>query len=109
MTPATIMQQAAADGVTRTLSPSGNVNVSGDAVAVNGWLSVIREHKTRIVAALSVGASDSSPIWGWLIHYTDRDPIESYFTPMVTHAQVMALRPEAIAAEPIPITIETEE
>jgi hypothetical protein len=44
--------------------------------------------------------------WGWLIHYADRDPVESYFSPMVTHAEVMVLRPDAIAAEPIPCVVD---
>jgi hypothetical protein len=38
----------------------------------------------------------------WLLHYADRDPVESYFSPPVTHAEVMAGTPDAVAAEPLP-------
>lgn len=37
----------------------------------------------------------------WLIHYPDREPAEVWTSPPSTHAEVLADRPEAIAAEPI--------
>jgi hypothetical protein len=55
---------------------------------------------TPVTAANDVTASDLVS-WGWLIHYADRDPVACYFSPMVTHAEVMEYRPDAIAAEPI--------
>ena len=53
MTPATIIQQAAADGVMLALTPAGTIKASGDGAAVNRWLSRIREQKPAIVATLS--------------------------------------------------------
>ncbi|MDP2830383.1 MAG: hypothetical protein Q8O37_17490 [Sulfuricellaceae bacterium] len=38
----------------------------------------------------------------WLIHFPDRDPVETTCLPEPTHAEVMAMYPDAIAAEPLP-------
>lgn len=40
--------------------------------------------------------------WAWLLHFTDRDPVEVYFSPVVAHTEALAAYPEAVAAEPIP-------
>lgn len=37
----------------------------------------------------------------WLLHYTDRDPMEVWTSPPCTHADALALDPDAVAAEPI--------
>ena len=37
----------------------------------------------------------------WLIHFTDRDPVEVTFSPMVNHAGALACYPDAVAAEPM--------
>ena len=58
MTPATIIQQAAAEGVSLALSPAGTIKAIGDQVTVNRWLPVIRENKPGIVAALQQAAND---------------------------------------------------
>ncbi len=58
-----------------------------------------------------VGAGDtpSKTSWGWLIHYADRDPVECYICPVVTHAELMKLKPDAIGAEPLPDLPEIQE
>lgn len=38
----------------------------------------------------------------WLLHFPDRDPMEVWTAPPATHAEALALNPDAIAAEPIP-------
>jgi hypothetical protein len=53
MTPAAIIERAAAEGVSLALSPAGTIKASGKAEAVNRWLATIREHKPAIVAALA--------------------------------------------------------
>jgi hypothetical protein len=58
MTPSAIIEQAAADGVSLTLSPTGTIKASGNAEAVNRWLTTIRQHKPGIVAALTSGLFD---------------------------------------------------
>lgn len=60
MTPATIIQRAAADGVNLHLSHAGTIKATGEGAAVNRWLSLIREHKPGIVAALQREVSDDA-------------------------------------------------
>ena len=36
----------------------------------------------------------------WLLHYTDREPVEVASFPTATHADILERHPEAIAAEP---------
>ena len=53
MTPALILEQITADGVQLALSTSGGIKASGEHGSVTRWLSIIREHKPGIVAALA--------------------------------------------------------
>lgn len=52
------MQVAAAEGVQLTLSAAGKLNVSGPAIVVTRWLPVLQAHKSGILAALAVSASN---------------------------------------------------
>ncbi len=61
MTPAAIIKEALADGVSLALSPAGTIKASGDQAAVNRWLPSIREHKPGIVAALREADNDPKP------------------------------------------------
>lgn len=103
MTPATIIEQATADGVNLVLSSSGSIKATGDPMAVNRWLPVFREHKVDIVAMLTNAANDSTS-WAWLLHYPDREPLEVFTTPESRLAEVLRDFPDAIAAEPLPVT-----
>ena len=60
MNPSTVIQMAAAAGVTMAISPPGNLKVVGDEDAVEKWLPVIRENKPGIVAALQQAANDGA-------------------------------------------------
>ena len=101
MTPATIIREAQADGVKLALSPSGTIKATGDGAAVNRWLAVIREHKAEIIESLQQAANDPAiRYWKWLIHFTDRDPVTVTFSPEATHAEALAIYPDAVAAEP---------
>lgn len=60
-----------------------------------------------------VGAGDTALEAGtayraWLIHFADRDPVQSYCTPPATHTEILASHPDAIAAEPIKEAIPDE-
>lgn len=44
----------------------------------------------------------AAPATGWLLHYADRDPLEVWFSPALSHAEVLAQHPDAVAAEPVP-------
>jgi len=59
VTPGAIIREAAADGVTLTLSPAGTIKARGNGEAVNRWLSILREYKPALVAALMQAADDS--------------------------------------------------
>lgn len=54
MTPATIIQDAATDGVILAITATGTIKASGEKAAVNRWLPMIREHKPEILAALKL-------------------------------------------------------
>lgn len=56
-------------------------------------------------ADLSEAANDPAPDtrhFRWLIHFPDRDPVETTCLPEPTHAEVLAMYPDATAAEPMP-------
>lgn len=40
--------------------------------------------------------------WGWLLHYPASDPVQVFCLPEPTHVEVLAMYPDAVAAEPIP-------
>jgi hypothetical protein len=61
MTPATIIQEAAADGVAISRSSAGTLKAIGEQAAVTRWLPVIRENKPAILAALE-GAEGDLPL-----------------------------------------------
>jgi hypothetical protein len=52
MTPAAIIHNAAAEGVTLALSPAGTIKAAGNTEAVSRWLPAIRENKPGILAEL---------------------------------------------------------
>lgn len=52
MTPAAIIQQAAAEGVILVSTPAGTIKATGSGDAVARWLPVIREHKAELLTAL---------------------------------------------------------
>jgi hypothetical protein len=63
MNPAAMIRQAAEEGLSLALSPTGTIKATGNAEAVNRWLPVLREHKPALVAALAQAANDScSPL-----------------------------------------------
>ena len=53
MTPASILNQSAADGVILSLSASGTLKANGNQEYVDKWLPLIRDHKPALVALLS--------------------------------------------------------
>ena len=59
MTPATILRDAAAEGVRLILTSAGKIKAAGNRTAVARWLPVIRENKPGIVAALQEAANDA--------------------------------------------------
>ena len=103
MTPAAILKEAMADGVSLALSPAGTIKATGDGAAVSRWLPAIREHKAELLLALG-GTS-----WGWRVTYPENHPgdrfsgrvFECYIVPLQTLAEVQAIHPGA-RIEPMP-------
>lgn len=60
MNPATIIIQATADGVSLALSATGTIKAAGEAVMVNRWLPLIREHKVDIISEMLAAANDAA-------------------------------------------------
>lgn len=46
-------------------------------------------------------AEVATPHYRWLIHFADRKPLTVAFSPAATHAAVLDVYPDALAAEPI--------
>jgi hypothetical protein len=99
MTPAAIIEQAAAEGVSLTLSPSGTIKATGDQSAISRWLPIIKESKPAIIAMLSEPANDASS-WGWRVTYPGGRAFESYIVPEQSFRQVQGIYPGA-RIEPI--------
>lgn len=81
MTPAAILKEAFADGVSLALSPAGTIKATGDGAAVNRWLPAIREHKAAIIKALleaSACTGDFKAIRAWLTFIGENDPVIIY-------------------------------
>ena len=96
MTPAALIERVTADGLVVTLTSSGSIRITGDAMAVQRWTPVLRDRKSEVVAALQ-----TAPWWHWLVRFSDRDPLDVAFGSYVTADGVLAEYPEAASAEPI--------
>lgn len=65
MTPAAILAEAAADGLTVTVSPSGGLRVRGDPEAVERWQPALLGAKAGLLALLmrrGFGAADADDL-----------------------------------------------
>lgn len=101
MTAAAILRETAAAGVNLSLSATGTIKAAGEKSAVDRWVAAIRVHKGGLVALLAE-AANIQPFGVsrcWLLHFPDRNSLEVAFSPAVSHAEVMRLYPETIAAE----------
>lgn len=54
MTPATIVESAAADGVMLVIAETGRIEATGEEAKVIRWLPTIRKHKVGIIAELQL-------------------------------------------------------
>lgn len=100
MSAETLIQQAAADGVTLVLDPVGKVKARGNPEVLNRWAPILRKHKPEIVAALADAANDPNAS-RWRLTFADRDPLEVVTAPPMSRDEVTALY-GAIDARPLP-------
>ena len=85
----------------------------GVATAIPAIFATHEGEKARTVARIATVAvanpenrkheppESSVPFWRWLLHYTDREPLEVSFSPPVTNAEALTWYPGAMAAEPV--------
>jgi hypothetical protein len=94
----TLLQRVAADGVTISATPAGEVKVRGGSDALNRWRPVLRERKPEILAALvardGVGRH-------WVVRFAGREPLEVIFSQPLAADDVRKLYPTA-SAQPAP-------
>jgi len=72
MTPTTIIEQAAVDGVTITLTPAGKLKAYGPNDALGRWLSTLRDYKPAIIKALALRAEFHRRL-EWIADHMDAD------------------------------------
>jgi len=58
-----------------------------------------KEEKTASPAKVSPGDTATASR-SWLVHYSDREPLEVACCPEATHAEILERHPDAVAAEP---------
>ena len=78
----------------------------GRSVASVATVTVAKPPQGQTVPPAIVGAGDTATVsrW-WLIHFTERNPVEVACCPEATHADILERHPDAIAAEPFTPTI----
>ena len=77
MTPATIIREAKAEGVSLAVTSAGTIKATGDQGAVSRWLPVVREHKPAIIKELLANLAstgDLGAIREWLAYIGEHDP-----------------------------------
>jgi hypothetical protein len=106
LNPATILKQAAADGVTLSLAAAGTIKAAGDKAAVARWAAAIREHKPGIVALLQGAANDDQQAEAvaiadpdlhqrWTVAIPGRDPFGVIVPQGITLQQMRVQYPTA--------------
>lgn len=99
MTPAAIIEAAAADGVRLALTEAGTLKTIGRPDSVRRWVPHLKAHRLEIIKLLTPSTMIRST--AWLLHCADRNPLEVWTAPPATHMEVLEPYPEAITAEPI--------
>lgn len=67
-----------------------------------GAATVARIATVAVANPVDEKTADAVSSWRWLLHFADREPLEVYCNPDVTHAGILELYPDALAAEPLP-------
>ena len=78
MTPATLIAQAAADGISLAISETGNIKAVGGGDAVQRWAPVLRQHKASILEVLRGTETPHKPSSFDLDQYEERAAIMEY-------------------------------
>ena len=97
MNPEAIIKEARAAGVNLVLSLTGTIKATGDQVAVDRWLPILKEHKPELLIALArPNLSGISPEFAARLSAEDLEDIATGDIPLDT---VQAFEQAAIARE----------
>lgn len=78
MTPAALIAQAAAEGISLAISETGNIKAVGSGDIVQRWVPVLRQHKATILQALRKTETPHKPSSFDLDEYEERAAIMEY-------------------------------
>jgi len=93
MTAATIIQQAAADGVALAATSDGKLKLKGRTQAIVRWRPIVIQHKEELLAALRQPDKSSWADADWLAFFHERAAIGEFDNHLPRH------RAEALAFE----------
>ena len=88
-----------ATSATQPMRPAGTVARIATVAVANP-----KEEQTAPPAKVGTGGTSTASRW-WLIHYSDRDPLQVACCPEATHAEILEQYPDAVTAEPFTPTI----
>jgi hypothetical protein len=102
MTPADILTQAAAAGLTIILEAPDRLRLRGPSDARERWLPEVRVHKAALLELLTApeAPDPDPPCWRWLVTHAPGDVRSHSFCPPATLAQVRTWYPTAMAIAP---------
>jgi hypothetical protein len=98
-----LIQKLRATGLVLSVTDSGRLHVAPREALTDQTRALIRENRDTLLDVLRADDETASMVTSrlWLIHYTDRNPLEVACSPPATHAEILARHPDAIAAEPL--------
>jgi hypothetical protein len=86
-----------AKGVTPIVTEPGS-----GTVAKIARIAVANHEERESEPSASADNNPTLASWRWLLYFTNREPMTVSFSPPVIHAEVLAMYPGAVAAEPVP-------
>jgi hypothetical protein len=95
------------------LNNYGNATAIHATYAISDGLDaprIARIARVQVASPITTDLSGSGEVisnW-WLVHYTDIENVQVAIWPPCTHAEVLALNPNALDAEPIPSPVPLE-
>ena len=72
----------------------------GRTVASVATVTVAKSPQGQTASPVKVGVGDTATTSRWLFHFADREPMEVFFAPEVSHANALLCYPDAVIAEP---------
>lgn len=69
-----------------------------------GTAGTVQNNKGQLDSCESqaIGIAPSTRASSWVLHFLDREPVEVWFSPAITHEEALAAYPDAVGTEPVP-------